>query len=177
MQPEAIFNSPIPGQALTQSPEMRGPWESPPAMNTANQVLDHFYGVVTSPKFIENYATLISEDKQFFVDELAVAMLQEGFLKGLYTVDTMVLVVEPVIVLLVWAGAQLGYPVSFSTDSGYEDRTGFEALVGMTAEDAIPQAPEEALGAGQGMAEQSPPLQDPAEMPAANPQSPLVGGM
>lgn len=184
MQPENVFNAPIPGQSLTQDPEMRSPWENPPAMNAANQALDHFYGVVTSNKFIESYAELISEDKQFFVDELAVGMLQEGFLNGLYTPDTMVLLVEPLIILLVWAAAQLGFPVSFSTDSGYEDRTGFEELINMTTEDAIPQEPEEPITNEQEPVEEPPAAAEPPTVGAgaipagASPaQSPLVGGM
>lgn len=169
MQPEDIFSAPIPGQSLTRDPEMRGPWEMPPKLNTPNQALDHLFKVVTSPEFIKAYDKLLEEDRKFYVDELAVGMLQEGFINGLWTVDMMMLLVEPLIAMMVWAAAQLDRSPSFSTDTGYEDRTGFEEITGMVVEEA-PEIPEEPQVAP----EESPQT---SALTANIPQSPLTGGM
>lgn len=170
MQPENIFSAPIPGQSLTRDPEMRGPWEMAPKFNTPNQCLDHLFKVVSSRKFIKAYDKLLEEDKRFFVDELAVGMLQEGFLNGLWTVDIMMLLVEPLIAMMVWAAAQLDRSPSFSTDTGYEDRTGFEDLSGMVVEEAPEQPIEEPQEAPQEASQASP-------LTSNIPQSPLTGGM
>lgn len=166
-----VFNGPIPGQSLTQDPDSRGPWERPPQFNTPNQAIDHLFNTVTSPKFIASYDELLSEDKRFYVDELVVGMLSEGFLNGLWTVDMMVLLVEPLTVLMVWSAAQLDKSPSFSTDTGVEDRTGFEELTELMLEDApeiVPNEPEEGLVAPEASVEENP--------VAATPQSPLVTG-
>lgn len=166
-----VFNGPIPGQSLTQDPTSRGPWEMPPQMNTANQAIDHLFNTVTSPKFIAAYDELLREDKRFYVDELVVGMLSEGFLNGLWTVDMMVLLVEPLTVLMVWSAAQLDKSPSFSGDTGVEDRTGFEELTEIMLEDAPEIVPEEPTEVPE---EPTIPVE---ENPAATaPQSPLVTG-
>lgn len=142
MQPTDILKGPVPGQSLTQNPEMRGPWEQAPKFNTPNKALDHLFTVVTSKGFMDSYDTLLREDKKFYTDELVANMLSEGFINGLWTVDMMVLLVEPLTVMMVWAAAQLRRSPTFSNDSGYEDRTGFEELTGLVTEDVPTQEPE-----------------------------------
>lgn len=155
------FNAPIPGQSLTQDPDAGGPWERPPKFNTVNQALDHMFQVCTTKGFINKYDTLLREDKKFYVDELVVGMLQEGFINGLWTVDVMQLMVEPMIALMVWVAAQLNRSPSFSTDTGFEDRTGFDELEGMVANPDL--------------FEDTTPMEAPQEAPQ-EPQSPLVQG-
>lgn len=167
-----LMNAPIPGQSLTQDPSSRGPWERPPQFNTVNSALDHLHKTVTSKKFIQAYDKLLEEDRKFYVDTLVVGMLQEGFLNGLWTVDTMMLLVEPLTVLMVWTAAQLNRSPSFSTDTGYEDRTGFDEMMSFVDDDEVPQPEPQ-------MEPEDEPSAPPAtaENPAAVPQSPLVGGM
>lgn len=168
MEPTAIFNGPVPGQSLTQDPDMRAPYEQPPKFNTPNQALDHLFNVVTSEGFVDAYDTLLREDKRFYTDELVVNMLTEGVINGLWTPDVMMLLVEPLTIMMVWVASQLNRSPSFSNDTGYEDRTGFEELVGMVDE-VEPEAPEEAP-------ELTP--EEPTSPLTANiPQSPLTGGM
>lgn len=157
------FNAPIPGQSLTQDPASGGPWERPPKFNTVNQAVDHMFQVVTSRGFMHSYDKLLAEDKKFYIDELISGMLSDGFMKGLWTVDTMTLMVEPMTVLMVWVAAQLNRSPSFSTDTGFEDRTGFEDLIGMT--DELSQFDE---------GDES--QQDTQEAPQDTQQSPLVQG-
>lgn len=168
MQSTDVFKGPVPGQSLTQDPEMRGPWESAPKFNTANQAIDHLFTVVTSKGFIDAFDTLLREDKRFYTDELVINMLSEGMMNGLWTPDLMMLLVEPLTIMMVWAASQLNRSPSFSNDTGYEDRTGFEELTGMVA-DVEPEAPVEA------------PLETPEEpqspLTSNIPQSPLTGGM
>lgn len=178
MAAEQIFNAPIPGQSLTQDPNMRGPWEMPPKFSSANQAIDHLFSVVTSEKFITNYDKLMSEDKKFYVDRLATSMLEEGFINGLWSVDVMLMLVEPLIIQLVWAAAQLDRSPSFSNDTGYEDRTGFEDVTQMVLEGAeVPTAPQETPEEAQMEAPEQPEIPPQLAQVAQNKQSPLVGGM
>lgn len=182
MKPEQLFNAPVPGQSLTRSPEQKGPWEQPPKFIDPEDALDHLFGVVMSKQFASHLATIVSKDKKAFIDRIASSMLQEGFLNGLWTVDMMMLLVEPLVIMLVYAASLLDATVSFSTDSGYEDRTGFDyftdAVLGQPADDAMIQQPtsedkaeaSEATGDNQGT--ESPT----APNPTAPRQSPLVGG-
>lgn len=172
MEPESIFNGPIPGQSLTNSPDSRGPWEMPPKFSTANQAMDHLFKTVTSPQFIKSYDTLLSEDKTFYTDELAVQILMEGFLNGLWTPDMMLLLVEPLMVMMVWAAAQLDRSPTFSNDTGYEDRTGFEEIMGLIDDDEIPEGPVDTPEEPQ-----EPDVAPQSALTSNVPQSPLTGGM
>lgn len=164
-----LFTTPVPGQSLTNDPDSRAPWEQPPKFNTVNQALDHLREVASSPKFIKDLDHLLQEDKKFFIDELVAGMLSEGFINGLWTVDSMLLLVEPLTVLMVWTAAQLDRSPSFSSDTGYEDRTGFESLIGEVVQD-IQVAEEEPVEAPQEPEEPQSPL-------VQGPQSPLVTGV
>lgn len=169
MQPEGIFSGPIPGQSLTQDPDAPAPYEMPPKFTTVNQSLDYLFNVVTSKGFMENFDKLLDADKRFYVDALVCNMLEEGFINGLWSVDLMSLLVEPFMILMIWAAAQLNRSPTFSNDTGYEDRTGYEELMGMMEPDELPTAPAE---------EPEEPIKEPTS-PLTNqvPASPLTGGL
>ena len=174
---EALFNAPIPGQSLTGDPDSRGPWEMPPKFPTANQAIDHLYKVVTSKDFIKNYDTLLNEDKGSYTDELVAGMLEEGFLHGLWSVDVLLLLIEPLTIMMVWCAANLNKSPSFATDTGYEDRTGFEELTGMVSDDLNLEGTEESAVQMDpaGLPQESQPIVKELEQgPNAQPQSPLV---
>lgn len=180
MKPEQLFNAPVPGQSLTRSPEAKGPWEMPPKLTTPEEAMDHMLGVIMSKKFAQNLATLLRKDKKAHIDKIASQMVQEGFIGGLWTVDIAMLIIEPVLCMLVFAAAQLDASVSFSTDSGYEDRTGFDYLTDAVM-DADPEVnanmgiPAEEISETKGAVEESQPTPEvPAQPPA--PISPLIGG-
>lgn len=168
---ENLFSAPIPGESLTRDPSSRMPCEMPPKFNTPNKALDHLFKVVTSENFIKNYMVVLEEDKKCHIDKVVVGMLSEGFLNGLWTVDMMMLLVEPLTIMMVWAAAQLRKSVSFSNDTGYEDRTGFEEIMGLVADEDIAEGPVET----QELPPEEPAQQSP--LTANVPQSPLTGGM
>lgn len=189
IRPDQLFNAPIPGQSLTDDPNARKPWEMPPQFATSGKALDHLFKTVTNKKFMQAFNKLIKEDKKFYVDTIACQMLQEGFLNGLWTVDLMITLIEPLITTLVWLASTMDLSVSFSTDTGAEDRTGFEDIFGglMDFEAAASQNQAEVDGEdvsqeGQMGATPAPAVPEQvapeaqAAAPAA-PQSPLVGGM
>lgn len=144
-----LFNGPIPGQSLTQDPDSRQPWELPPKYNTPEDAMDHLRNVVSSEAFVASYSELLAAgrrgDRNFYTDRLAAEMLIEGFMAGLWTVDMMILLAEPTVVLMAWVASQLGEVPRFTTDTGYEDRTGYEQMVDMVteSEELTPSAPQQ----------------------------------
>lgn len=182
IRPEQLFSAPVPGQSLTDDPTARKPWEMPPKFASSGKALDHLYNTITEKKFMRAFHKLVKEDKKFFVDTIAAQMLQEGFLHGLWTVDLMVTLVEPLLVMLVWLASTMDLSVSFSTDTGAEDRTGFEdifgSLVGFNEAAAESEAEAEGTDVSEaGMQEQQVAQPTPQMQQAAPMQSPLVGGM
>lgn len=175
---ETIFNAPIPGQSLTQDPASRGPWEMPPKFPTVNMAMDHMFDVVTSKNFMQNYNKLLMEDKKFYTDEIVAGMLEDGFLNGLWSVDTMVLLVEPLTILMVWCAAMLNKSPSFATDTGYEDRTGFEELSDAMIDSVDTEPSPEEAAAEEVEPQPQPIVEELQAQPKAAPVSPLVtGGM
>jgi hypothetical protein len=172
MKAEGIFSGPIPGQSLTADPSSPAPHELPPKFTTVNQASDYLYNIVTDKKFIKNYATLLQEDKKFYVDALVYNMLSEGFINGLWTVDLMVLLVEPLTILMIWVAGLLDKSPSFTTDTGYEDRTGYEELMSALDAEEVVEEPEEVV-------EEAPVEPEAPTSPLTNqvPPSPLTGGL
>jgi len=167
MGPENLFSGPIPGQSLTRSPDQRAPYEMPPKFPDTAAAMDHLLLMVHNEKFIRNFATLVKKNKKMYLDKMVSAILQQGFVHGMWTVDTAMLLIEPLLCLLVWAAAQQDATVSFSTDTGYEDRTGFDyvtdALVGDPNEVAIGKPTDKEVI-------------ETKEVVEPSQQSPLVGG-
>lgn len=186
IRPDQLFNAPIPGQSLVEDPSASKPWEMPPKFSTVGPALDHLFNTVTSKKFMQAFNTIFKEDKKFFVDKIAVQMLQEGFLNGMWTVDLMLLLVEPLICLLVWLASTMDLTVSFSTDTGAEDRTGFEDILDALSGEGLVQFDVNAqtmMDNAEGtdvttVDEQpmTPAAQQPAAVPPEQMRSPLVGG-
>ncbi len=173
MQPTDLFNAPVPGQSLTRSKENKMPMELPPKLTTLEEALDHMFGVIMSKQFGKHLATLVVKDKKAHIDRIASQMVQQGILGGLYSVDVAMLLVEPVLCMLIFAAAQLDATVSFSTDTGYEDRTGFDYLT-----DAVmKQDPDDTvqLGVPDSEKEEAQAEQGEAKVPQS-PTSPLIGG-
>ena len=179
IRPDQLFNAPIPGQSLTEDPSSRKPWEMPPKFPEIGGALDHLYNTVTGKKFMRAFNKLIKEDKKFFIDRLASQMLQEGFLHGMWTVDMMLSLVEPLMTMLVWLASTMELPVSFSTDTGAEDRSGFEDIFGdlVGFNEGADVAEAEAEGSPVEPEILQEPVQQAAVALAAPQQSPLVGGM
>lgn len=178
MGPENLFTGPIPGQSLTRSPDQRAPYEMPPKFASSTAALDHLLLMITDRTFIKNLAILLRQNKKLKIDRMASAILQQGFVNGMWTVDTAMLLIEPLLCLMVWAAAQQDASVTFSNDTGYEDRTGFDYVSGALGGDPDevmndrPVSDTDVLEEKHG-AEQAP--EAPAQ--AAAPQSPLVGGI
>ena len=92
------FNRPVPGQSLTNDPANKAPWESPPTFTTVQdatvaQVEDCF-----SEENFKMIALAFADDMP--VGNLAAIILQEGFNKGAWNADLLMLLMEPLMYIL-----------------------------------------------------------------------------
>ena len=93
------FNSPTPGEGLTQSPEQKFPWEQPPRHTEVKPVMEEIFLQITEREnLIELLGLLMNKQP---VDEIAQVILYKGVTSGLFNMDLMLMLVEPTMYLLI----------------------------------------------------------------------------
>ena len=93
------FNSPIPGESLTASPETPKAWERPPEYTNEDEAMMAVYMVLTEQDTLKQLIGIISEGVP--LDEIAQVLLYKGYTEGKYTPDMMLMLAEPTIYLLI----------------------------------------------------------------------------
>ena len=93
------FNSPTPGEGLTQSPEQKFPWEQPSKHTEVKPVMEEIFLQITEREnLIELLGLFMSKQP---VDEIAQVILYKGVTSGLFNMDLMLMLVEPTMYLLI----------------------------------------------------------------------------
>ena len=93
------FNSPTPGEGLTQSPEQKFPWEQPSKHTEVKPVMEEIFLQITEREnLIELLGLLMNKQP---VDEIAQVILYKGVTSGLFNMDLMLMLVEPTMYLLI----------------------------------------------------------------------------
>ena len=93
------FNSPVPGEALTQSPEQRLPWEQPSKHTEVKPVMEEIFLQITERENLIELLGLFMKKQP--VDEIAQVILYKGATSGLFNMDLMLMLVEPTMYLLI----------------------------------------------------------------------------
>ena len=93
------FNSPIPGESLTASPENAKAWETPPEYTDQDEAMMAVYMVLTEQATLRGLIEIISDGVA--LDEIAQVLLYKGYTEGKYTPDMMLMLAEPTIYLLI----------------------------------------------------------------------------
>jgi hypothetical protein len=88
------FDRPIPGQSLTSDPDSPKPFEGPPKFTDRTAVLEHYFSVFTEENTYESMLDAL--DSGMSLMELTQVFLMEGFQKGLFNPDMMLMVAEPI---------------------------------------------------------------------------------
>ncbi len=101
-----VFDAPVPGESLTADPNSPKPWEQPPQFTEQEEAVHHIFMMLTEEG---NYEDLIDTMRNgAALSELAQVFLFQGFSKGAWTPDLMLLLVEPTIYILIWLADQAG---------------------------------------------------------------------
>ena len=93
------FNSPIPGEGLTQSPEQKFPWEQPPRHTEVKPVMEEIFLQITEKENLLELLGLLMNKQP--VDEIAQVILYKGMTSGAFNMDLMLMCVEPTMYLLI----------------------------------------------------------------------------
>ena len=92
------FNRAVPGQSLTNDPTNKAPWESPPTFTT---VQDATVALVEDCFSEENFKMIaLALADHMPVGNLAAIILQEGFNKGAWNTDLLMMLMEPLMYIL-----------------------------------------------------------------------------
>jgi len=92
------FNRPVPGQSLTNDPANKAPWESPPTFTTVQDATVALVEDCFSEENFEMIALALADDMP--VGNLAAIILQEGFNKGAWNADLLMMLMEPLMYIL-----------------------------------------------------------------------------
>lgn len=95
---------PIPGQSLTNSPESAYPWESPPTLTNPREALDVIVAEIMQPEAVKNIVNALVNGAA--VGDIGSAILYAKFTEGDITPDTMMLLAEPVMYIIMAIGEE-----------------------------------------------------------------------
>ena len=88
---ENIFDAPIPGQSLTDTPG-NSPWEHPPQFAKVDEAAEYIWDRLHTEEVLDQVITLLRNDIP--VEALARMVLFGGFAEGKWTPDVAVLLAE-----------------------------------------------------------------------------------
>jgi len=122
--PEAephLFEAPIPGQSLTNSPEEPYPWEGPPQITSQKEAMNKIFLEIIKPENMETLGTAMSDGIP--IAGLAEVLIKTSFQKGKINADLAVTLMEPTMYMLLSVAEKIGVDPVLSDDEE-DDRSG-----------------------------------------------------
>ena len=102
------FSKPIPGQSLTNDPDNPYPWESPPEFVNVNTAIDSIVmNMLGDEEKLANIIEVLASG-EIPIAGIAQIILEDGFRKGKYNPDLMLLLAEPLMVVLMALAERAG---------------------------------------------------------------------
>lgn len=89
---------PIPGQSLTNSPDEAYAWEKTPQFTNLQSATDALFVELTEPEVYDSVLTMIEQGES--IANVAQVILYDGFQKGMFNPDLMMLLIEPTMYML-----------------------------------------------------------------------------
>ena len=112
----ARFDSPLPGESLTNDPETPLPFEGAPKYTDQEEILNYFFELFTSPEVFEKLMDTLDDGTP--VMDLVQVFLIKGFQDGLYNPDLMMLLAEPLAYMLIALAERQGIDVEIMREEG-----------------------------------------------------------
>ena len=102
------FSKPVPGQSLTNDPDNPYPWESPPEFVNVNTAIDSIVmNILSDEEKLANIIEVLASG-EIPIAGIAQIILEDGFRKGKYNPDLMLLLAEPLMVILMALAERAG---------------------------------------------------------------------
>ena len=122
LSPEEIeatqgFNKPVPGQSLTNPPEQKYPWESPPEFTNVTEAQLYLLAELTEKERFVALTNALAD--QVPVDIITRTILFEGFSRGKWSIDLLLLLIEPLAVIVMALGERVG--IDYVLEDGDQD--------------------------------------------------------
>jgi hypothetical protein len=95
---------PIPGQSLTNSPDNKYPWENVPEQSNPREALDTIVAEIMQPEAVKNIVNALA--KGGAVGDIGSAILYAKFTEGEISIDTMMLLAEPIMYTIMAIGEE-----------------------------------------------------------------------
>ena len=120
--------SPIPGQSLTNNPETPYPWETPPDVTNPNEALENVVEDLLQPEAIKNIVSALAGGLP--VGDISMAVLYSKFVQGVISIDTLMLLAEPVMYLIMAIGeeADIKYNIEGDDMDEFDDEDDMQEL-------------------------------------------------
>ena len=144
---ETLANNgaPVPGESLTNNPDSQLPFEQAPQYTEVSPAVDAIFLELTEP---ENYHTLMDTISEGLpIADVAQIILYDGFSKGMWNPDLMLLLIEPTMFLLLGLAEQAGIddPIIYrgeedEPDDPEDQLTGLERAMEVAKERIVPRA-------------------------------------
>ena len=120
---EVLFEKPIAGQSLTNSPEQSYPWEQPSKYTSVKEAREKIFLDLLEPNRLQNVIGLMSNGIP--VNTISQVVLREGFNKGKFNPDMMLNLLEPTMYMLMAIAEKSGIePIVESDGPDDEDDEG-----------------------------------------------------
>jgi|TARA_R100000231_G_scaffold991_1_gene1747 hypothetical protein len=100
------FGAPVPGQSLTNSPSQKYPWEQAPEYTNVTEAQLYLFQKLTEKEVYLSVTDAISEGIP--IDILTRTILYDGYSRGLWDADLMLLLIEPTAVILMALAERTG---------------------------------------------------------------------
>jgi hypothetical protein len=102
----ATKEQPIAGQSLVNSPDQQYPWESPPEFTELQPAIEATFLELTEDEMFFSIVNLLRNNLS--VGEVTQIILYDGFTKGMWNPDLMLLLVEPVMYMVLSLAERAG---------------------------------------------------------------------
>lgn len=111
------FRGAIPGQSLTNSPSQKYPWEQAPEYSNVTKAQMYLFEKLTEREVFLSVTDAISEGIP--IDILTRTILYDGYSKGLWDADLMLLLIEPTAIILMALAERTG--LDYTLEDGDQD--------------------------------------------------------
>lgn len=138
-----LFETAIPGQSLTNSPEEPYAWEQPPEITSQKEAINRMFMEIINPENIEVLARMMSDDIP--IANIAELLIKTGFQKGKFNPDLAITLMEPTMYMLLSVAEKVGIDPVISEDDDEDEIDDSESnpVANMrTAESLNPIQPE-----------------------------------
>ena len=114
-----LFDQPIPGQSLVNSPNEKYNWESPPEITSQKDAVQRMFLDMIKPDNMETLVEMMSNDVP--IANIAELLVKTSFQKGKINPDLAITMMEPVMFMLKSLAEKVGIDPPLSDDDEIDE--------------------------------------------------------